>query len=114
MFFDQHAFESIIAFSGLGDRMVQFVLSDPVVCDQKIEFGRILFRVFRRLKKAMPSALAISATDSSSFRVKRLPAFLVEELEDSHQIFIVGDDRIGQDLFCLESGPFIVGCVVEQ
>ena len=34
----------------------------------------------RRLKKAMPSAFAISATDSSSFLVKRSAAFLVEEL----------------------------------
>ncbi len=35
-------------------------------------------------------------------------------MEDSHQVFVVGDDRIGQNLFGLETGAFIVGRVVEQ
>ena len=35
------------------------------------------FEILRRLKKAMPSAFAISATDSSSFLVNRTPLFLL-------------------------------------
>ena len=42
------------------------------------------------------------------------PALFVEELEDAHQVFVVGDDRVGQDLFRLEAGAFVVGRVVEQ
>ena len=105
---------SVDAFAGLGDGIVELILSNFAVGHEQVELGQAFFLdVFRRLKKAMPSALAISATDSSSFRVKRLSAFLVQQLQHAHKIFIVGDDRIGQDLLGLESRALVVGSIME-
>ena len=41
-------------------------------------------------------------------------ALFVEELEDAHQILVVRHDRVGQDLFRLESSPLVVGRVVDE
>ena len=80
---------------------------------KRSNFVGFFFEIFRRLKNAIPRALAISSTDSSSLLVNG-SALFIEELEDAHQIFIVGDDRVGQDLFRLEAGAFIVGRIVKQ
>ena len=49
----------------------------PLVTRRSNLVEAFFVETFLRLKNAMPSALAISATDSSSFLVKRSPLFLL-------------------------------------
>ena len=70
--------------------------------------------IFRRLKKAIPERFGDLVDGFFVLSGKPTPALFIEKLEDPHQVFVVGDDRIGQDLFGPEAGAFIVGCVVEQ
>ena len=45
---------------------------------------------------------------------KAEPALLVEQLKHTHKVFVVGNDRIGQDLLGLESRALVVGGIVEE
>ena len=57
---------------------------------------------------------ALSSHPPLVFAGEAKPALLIEELEHSHEVLVVGDDRIGQHLSCLEAGALIVRRIVIQ
>ncbi len=70
---------------------------------KRSNFVGFFFEILRRLKKAMPSAFAISSTTSSSFRVNRLPLFLLRSC--STPIKYLLSATIGYVRTCLVLNP---------
>ena len=85
-----------------------------IVRDEAIELGGGFLRDFAEIEECDAECLG-DFRDGLFVLSRETPAaFLVEELEDSHQIFVVGYNRVGQDLFRLESRPLVVGGVVDE
>ena len=94
--------------------MVQFGLCNAVVRHQEIKLGRGLFRDFTEIEEGDTECLRDFRDGFFIFSREPSAALLVEQLEDAHQIFVVRHNGVGQNLFCLESGSFVVGSVMEE
>lgn len=114
VFFDQDAFEIAHPFSGVDDGLVKLILSDAAIADQKVKLGRSFLGYLSKVEERNPKRFCNFINRLFIFSSKATPAFLVEKLEHSHQILVVGDDRVCENLFGLESGPFIVRRVMNQ
>ena len=113
---DQDAFEvGRNTFPGFGDGIVEFILRNFAVRHQQVELGRRFFRRdFAEIEERDSQRFCDFCNGFFVLSRKAEPALLVEELEDTHQVFVVRHDRIGQDLFGLESRAFVVGGVVDE
>ena len=112
--FNQDGLEVRHALPGLGNRLVQFALSDAVVRDQTIELGWVFLRDLAEIEKGDAECLCNLRDGFFVFSGESCSALFIEELEDAHQILVIRHDRIGQDLFRLESSPLVVGGVMEE
>ncbi len=102
-------------FRGFGDGIVEFILRDFAVRHEQVEFGRgFLRRDFLEIEEGNAQRFGDFCNGFFVLSRKAEPALLVEQLKDTHKVFIVGNDRIGQDLLGLESRAFVVGGIVVE
>ena len=113
MLFEQDAFEIVHALAGIGDRLFQLVLRDTVAADQEVELCGSFFRCFLEVEKGNAQSLGDFVDSFFVLSCKTAPTFLVEQLKHAHEVLIICDNRVSQDLFGLEAGAFVVGRVVE-
>src|SRR6185295_9216475 len=80
VFFNQDALEVRHTFPGLRNRMVQLVLRNAAVCDQKIKLGRGFFSDLAQIEEGNAECLRNFRDGFFIFPCEASAAFLVEQL----------------------------------
>jgi len=114
IFLNEDALEVRHAFLGFGKRLIQLVLGNAVARNQKVEFGWILFCNLFEIEKSDAECFRDFRDGFFILSCESCAAFFVEELKNSHQVFVVGNNRVGQHLFRLESCPFVVRTIMKE